>query len=165
MDPAPVANFVRLPLLVGVLALASCGGPELPLEVKTFKVLDAKLDPSTDPMVRGEKQRRLFGAVSLKEQRERLGNYYTILWHDPAGPGEVEVLFEYQQGGTASKILRQVKRFPATDSSGEAEFAIIGENYLQHGRVLAWQITLSRGGKTIASERSYLWPKNPAQRW
>jgi hypothetical protein len=156
---------IRLPIVLGILALASCAGPRPPLEVKTFKVLDVKIDSSADPMVRGEKQRRLYGAVSLLEQRERLGNYYTVLWQDPAAPGEVEVLFEYQQGGTASRILRQVRRFPATAASGEAEFAIIGSNYLEHGRVLAWQITLSRGGRVIASERSYLWPKTPIEKW
>lgn len=156
---------IRLPILLGILALASCGGPEPPLLVKSFKVLDTEIDPSTDPMVRGEKQRRLHGAVSLKEQRERMGNYYTVLWHDPEGSGEVEVMFEYQQGGTASKILRQVRRFPATESSGKTEFAIIGRDYAEHGRVLSWQITLSRGGRVLASERSYLWPTTPALKW
>ena len=32
------------------------------------------------------------------------GQYYTLIWHDPAGAGqgEVEVVFQYQQGATAS---------------------------------------------------------------
>jgi hypothetical protein len=147
------------PLLLGVALLASCAGPRAPLEVKTFKLLDTKLDTSVDAMVRGEKMRRLHGAVSVAEQRERLGSYYTATWHDPAGAGRggVEVIFEYQQGATASKVLRQSRTFPADATTGIADFSVIGANYRKNGRVLAWQITLSRGGRAIASERSHMW--------
>lgn len=151
-------TITRLSLL-GLALLASCAGPQPPLVVKQFKMLDTKLDASIDPMVRGEKQRRLYGAVSMAERRERLGSYYTVLWHDPkgAGSGEVQVLFEYQQGATASKVKRLVKRFPAGDAAGRAEFSILGSDYLRNGRVLAWQTTLSRGGRVLATERSHLW--------
>lgn len=149
------------PLLLGAALLASCTGPQAPLEVKTFRMLDTKMDTTIDPMVRGEKQRRLHGAVSVAEQQERLGAYYTAVWHDSAGAGrgEVEVLLEYQQGATASKVLRQSRKFPAASTTGRADFAVTGANYQKNGRVLAWQITLSRGGRVLASERSHMWRK------
>jgi hypothetical protein len=152
------------PFLLGAALLASCAGPPAPLEVKTFKMLDTQIDTSIDPMVRGEKMRRLHGAVTVAEQQERLGAYYTAIWHDPAGTGSggVEVLFEYQQGATASKVLRQSRKFPADATTGRADFAVTGVNYAKNGRVLAWQITLSRGGRVIASERSHLWRKPAA---
>jgi len=151
------------PLLLGFALLASCAGTQSPLVVKQFKMLDTKVDVSIDPMVRGEKQRRLHGAVSLAEQQARLGAYYSILWHDPAGAGsgEVEVLFKYQQGATASLVKRQSKRFPATATSGQMDFSVIGADYRRNGRVLAWQATLSRGGRVLATERSYLWRTPP----
>ena len=155
-----MSSFRLLPLL-GAALIASCAGPQPPLEVKTFKLSDTKLDHSIDPMVRGEKIRRLYGAVSVAEQQERLGAYYTAVWCDPqgAGSGEVEVRFEYQQGATASKVLQQVRKFPASAASGQADFAITGSNYLKNGRVLAWRITLLRNGREIASERSHMWRK------
>jgi uncharacterized protein YcfL len=147
---------------VGLLLLTGCGGTDAPLVVKQFKVLDTSADLSADPMVSNEKQRRLHGAITAAEKRERLGAYYTLLWHDPAGPGEVEVRFEYQQAASASKVLRRSQWFAAGESSGVAEFAITGTDYLRNGRVTAWQASLLRGGRVIATERSYLWRKRPA---
>ena len=156
--------FVRS-LLLGFSLLASCAGPHPSLVVKQFKMLDTKIDQTIDPMIRGEKQRRLHGAISMAERRERLGIYYTLLWEDPdgVGNGDVEVVFEYQQGATASKVKRMSKQFAATGSSGRVELAVIGSDYLQNGRVLAWQATLTRGGRVLATQRSYLWrtPSEP----
>ena len=110
-------------------------------------------------MVRMEKERRLRGAVSMAERKERLGQYYTLLWDDPSGAGQggVEVTFEYQQGATASLVKRLVKSFPASETNGIAEFAVIGENYFKGGKVLAWKATLQRGKRVIATRQSYLW--------
>lgn len=110
-------------------------------------------------MVRMEKERRLRGAVSMAERRQRLGQYYTVLWNDPngAGSGPVEVVFEYQQGASASRVKRITRTFPATDTQGSASFAIVGEDFFKNGRVLAWQVRLLRGGRELASNRSYLW--------
>lgn len=110
-------------------------------------------------MVRMEKARHLRGAVSMEERRKRLGQYYTIIWFDPKGThlGKAEVVFQYQQGGSGSRVKRMTKQFPANAGQGTAEFAVVGDDYLKNGRVLAWQATVSRGGQEIASKRSYLW--------
>ena len=110
-------------------------------------------------MVRMEKNRHLHGSVSMAERRLRLGQYYTLIWSDPAGAGSgpVDVVFQYQQGATASRVKRMTKAFPAGDATGIAEFAVIGEDYFKNGKVLAWKATVSRGGRELASKRSYLW--------
>lgn len=110
-------------------------------------------------MVRMEKERRLHGAVSMAERRQRLGQYYTLIWRDSAGvnQGPVEVVFQYQQGATGSRKKRITHEFPASASNGIVEFAVIGDNYLKGGRVLAWQATVLRNGRELASSRSYLW--------
>ncbi len=110
-------------------------------------------------MVRMEKNRRLLGAVSFAERRQRLGQYYTLFWSDPAGAGSgpVEVLFEFQQGATASRVKHIQKDFPDTEAEGKAEFAVIGDDYFDNGRVLAWRATLRRGNRVLAQKRSYLW--------
>lgn len=110
-------------------------------------------------MVRMEKARRLHGAVSMTERRQRLGQYYTLVWHDPegAGKGPVEVGFEYQQGATASRVKRMIKSFPASESSGIADFAVTGNDYFTNGKVLAWRASVRRDGRELASRQSYLW--------
>lgn len=145
--------------LVAVFLLGACSGPPPPLVVKQFSLRDQKANSQDEPMIRMEKERRLRGAVSMAERKERLGQYYTLLWSHPEGVGQgsVEVVFQYQQGATASRIKRMEKNFPASCGRGTAEFAVIGKNYFEGGRVLAWKATVRRGGKVISSRQSYLW--------
>ena len=143
-----------IPFLAAGL-LASCAADRAPLVVKTYQLRDQERDPDADPMARMEKHRRLRGAVSLEQRRERLGQYYTVLWNDPAAGTPVTVTFEYQQGG--SRVKRMTRDFPADAVEGRAEFAITGDDFFENGRVLAWRVTLDRGGNEVASRQSYLW--------
>jgi hypothetical protein len=153
---ARVKRFV--PFLTALI-LSACAGPPETLVVKQFLLRDQERGASEDPMVRMEKARRLHGAVSMAERRQRLGQYYTLVWHDSAGAGKgaVEAVFEYQQGATASRVKRMTKSFPASDASGVADFAVIGDDYFTGGKVLAWRASVLRGGRELASSQSYLW--------
>ena len=144
---------------LAAIALGACAGPPETLVVKQFVLRDQERGTYEDPMVTMEKARRLHGAVSMTERRQRLGQYYTLVWHDPdgAGNGPVEVVFEYQQGATASRVKRMTKSFPASDASGIADFAVIGDDYFTGGKVLAWRATVRRDGRELASRQSYLW--------
>ena len=149
---------MRRLLLVALSAvLASCAGDSRKLEVKQFVLRDATSDFNEDPMIRGEKTRRLFGAIGVREQSQRLGQYYTVLWRDEAGGAPVEVVFEYQQGATGSRIKRSVQKFAPDASSGKAEFNVTGDNYTKGGKVLGWKVSLVRGGQVLDSRKSYLW--------
>ncbi len=145
--------------MMALLALASCAGPRETLVVKQYLLRDQTRDSGAEPMARMEKERRLRGAISMDERRQRLGQYYTLLWSDPegAGTGPVEVVFEYRQGATGSRVKRMAKSFPAADAEGGASFSVVGDDYFENGRVLAWQASVSRGGRELASSRSYLW--------
>ncbi|BCU76175.1 hypothetical protein llg_08900 [Luteolibacter sp. LG18] len=144
-------------ILVALTALlASCASRQ-PLVVKQFTLRDAGSDYNEDPMIRGEKLRRLHGAIGVNEQAQRLGQYYDVIWSDASTGAPAEIVFEYQQGATGSRVKRQTKQFDASATAGKAEFAIIGDNYTKGGKVLAWRISLRRGGQEIASRRSYLW--------
>jgi hypothetical protein len=149
----------RILILLAALCLGACAGKPEALAVKQFQLRDQVRKNDDEPMVRMEKERRLRGAVSMAERRQRLGQYYTLLWQDPAGVGRgpVEVVFQYQQGATASRVKRMTKTFPASAAQGTAEFAVIGDDYFTGGRVLAWKATVLRGGREFASRRSYLW--------
>lgn len=146
-------------IALAALALIPACAPSQPksLEVKQYVLRDQETGRSEDPMARMEKMRRLHGAVSMEERRQRLGQYYTLVWHDSAGAGSggVTALFEYQQGSSA--IRRLTRSFPASETSGVADFAVTGDDYFKNGRVLAWRASISRGGREIASKQSYLW--------
>ncbi len=149
---------LRYSLLLA-LSLGACAGQRGPLVVKQFQLRDQVPFATDEPMTRMEKQRRLHGAVTLADRRNRLGQYYDIFWNDAAGAnqGPVELIFEYQQGATASLVKRMSHTFPASDTSGTAEFSVIGDDYFKGGKVLAWKVTLLRGDRTTATRQSYLW--------
>lgn len=137
-------------------ALAACSGSVEPLTVKQYTLRDQDTSVVDDPMVQNEKLRRLHGAVSLEERKQRLGQYYTVLWNADAG-AEKEIVFRFQQGASGSRIKELRRSIPAGTSEGKEEFSIIGDNYFRNGRVLAWKIDLTANGETIASKQSYLW--------
>jgi len=151
-----VKNFFGLLVM---MSLVACSGTPQTLVVKQFQVRDQVRNSDDNPMVRMEKERRLLGAVSMAERRQRLGQYYTLQWYDPAGVGRgaVRVTFLYQQGATGSLVKRMTKDFSADTAEGIAEFAVIGDNYFKGGKVLTWKATVSRGDRELASRQSYLW--------
>lgn len=145
-------------LTIAVLGflIIGCAKNTDPLVVKMQIVRDQNTLNKEDPMVDHEKAIRLHGAVSMQERRQRLGQYYTVLWKADAGVNK-EILFEYQQANSGSKI-KTIKRHLDVDAlSGKEEFSVIGDNYFDNGRVLTWRITLIADGKTIATKQSYLW--------
>ena len=144
--------------LMVILCLTGCS-TRSSLEVDSFFMRDFSMPAPEEPMVRMEKLRRLHGAITAAERNERLGHYYTMHWSDPAGAGkgEVELIFEYQQGATASLVKRQSQRFDSSSRNGKTEFRVTGADFSKGGRVLAWKATLKRGGREIASHHSYLW--------
>jgi hypothetical protein len=163
LNPDPVLIESRIVnlcyILLAVSLLAACTGPREPLVVKQFYLRDQVMRLTDEPMVKMEKERHLRGAVSMEERRNRLGQYYTLIWNDPAGvgQGQAELIFQYQQGASASLVKRMIKNFPADESRGTAEFAVIGEDYFKNGKVLTWKATLQRGKRVIATRQSYLW--------
>jgi hypothetical protein len=146
-------------LFLFLLGLGACAGPDSHLTVKQFYLRDQVEDDLEDPMMRGEKSRILHGAVSMAERRDRLGQYYTILWNDANGVGSapVEIRFDYRQGGSASRIKTRSETFSADTSSGKAVFSVIGDDYFKRGKVIGWKVTLLRGGKVLSTKQSYLW--------
>jgi len=124
--------------------------------IKQFTLRDQETSVADDPMVQNEKLRRLHGAVSIEERKQRLGQYYAVLWNADAA-AEKKIVFRYQQGASGSRIKEMHRTLPTGSSSGKEEFSIIGDNYFKNGRVLAWKIDLTANGETIASKQSYLW--------
>lgn len=146
-------------LALGVLlVLSSCGGPERALEIRQYHLSSLDADTGGVDSIRAEKLKRLHGAVSTEEQRDRLGHYYTIRWRGPEGREEmpVRIVFAYRQAATGSEIHRVEVERPAK-RRGAVEIRITGSNYLEGGRVLAWQLSYYRGDDLIATRQSYLW--------
>lgn len=145
-------------LFIAVLGflVMGCAKTTDPLVVKMHTIRDETMSVEDNPMVRHERIRRFHGAISMEERRQRLGQYYTVLWQAEAGV-EKEILFEYQQAKSGSKIKTMKRGLNPNADSGKVEFTVIGDDYFDNGRVLTWKISLIAGGETIATEQSYMW--------
>jgi hypothetical protein len=53
--------------------------------------------------------------------------------------------------------MKQEVQVAAPRKKNKTEFQIIGQPYLQSGRVVAWRIQVIQGGQVIGQETSFLW--------
>ena len=143
-------------ILIASFVLSSCGSDRA-LEVRPTHLRNLEIEDAGKPMSRGDQRRLLYGAIGVREQEQRLGHYYVVLWDNDQVGEPVKVVFEYQQGSTGSIVHRKVQEFDGSDTSGRAEFKIVGDDYLKGGRVLAWKCSLYRGDVEVAKRHSYLW--------
>ncbi len=151
----------QLLALLTTIFVASCSTPKDSLQVQQYHLRESMFQENNDPMVRGEVQRRLHGAITLAERREKIGQYYTVSYcrsreESQANAAPVKIIFEYQQAVTASAIKRMEKSVSCTDEQ-EVEFAVVGEDYAKNGRVLTWRVRVMEGEQVLAEKRSYLW--------
>ena len=173
------ARVVRIPLLAAFcLALTACAGtPPKSYQVENPKTLPVALDPNFElrkaqqyfldpapkqltgqinPAVTFERGYRLYGAVTALDQRQRFGNYFDFFWraHRDA---EVRVRLEYRQEKLHAFVQAREARYPHARGHHQTEFAIIGDDFFDDGRVIAWRVSLIVDGRIVAAKHSYLW--------
>jgi hypothetical protein len=103
-----------------------------------------------------ERTYRMYGAITGADQRQRYGNYFDFFWRTKR-PANVTVRLEYRQEKLRSFV--QAREIPYANAKGnhKTEFAVIGDDYLNDGRVIAWRCLLIENGRIVAENRSYLW--------
>lgn len=103
-----------------------------------------------------ERTYRLYGAVSQADKNRRFGNYLDFFWRVKR-PANVTVRLEYRQEKLRAFVQAREISYPNATGNNKTEFAIIGDDYFQDGRVIAWRCLLIEDGKIVAENRSYLW--------
>jgi len=119
---------------------------------------DAEAHPqSTDnEMILFERQRVNFGAINSVQRRARSGNYFTFFWRT-SRHANLTFRLEYRQEKLGSYV--EAQEVPYTDAHGSVrtQFNVIGDDYYQNGRVVAWRALLIENGKIVGLTQSYLW--------
>ncbi|MGC6425850.1 MAG: hypothetical protein ACON5H_02500 [Akkermansiaceae bacterium] len=157
---------MKAPILLPALcALAvtsvSCAPKEL-LSIRQFRLADVEVERDSyhrydeNQFIRGEVNKRTYGAITAKEREQRKGHYYNVNWTQLSGTDPVKVVFEYRQASTGDRVKKLTKVLSAT-ASGSTEFQVIGADYQKNGRVLSWRISLYDGAQKVATKQSYLW--------
>ena len=103
-----------------------------------------------------ERQYRLFGAVTKLDQHQRFGNYFDFFWRVKQ-PADVTVRLEYRQEKLHAHVQAQEISYPEIRGNHKTEFRVIGDDYFDGGRVIAWRCLLINGGRIVAENRSFLW--------
>ena len=103
-----------------------------------------------------ERTYRLYGAITAADKNQRYGNYFDFFWRVKR-PANVTVRLEYRQEKLRSFVQAREFAYPNAKGSLKTEFAIIGDDYFQDGRVTAWRCLLIENGHIVAENRSYLW--------
>lgn len=168
---------MRIPLAVSFLVLASCATQPKPYQVEKPKPLPVALekdfefrkvkqyflDPmarplsgQVDPSVSFERSYRMYGAITALDGRQRFGNYFDFFWV-ARRPAHVRVRLEYRQEKLHALVQAREVDYPHGRGHHQTEFAIIGDDFFDDGRVIAWRALLIVDGRIVATTRSYLW--------
>ena len=112
--------------------------------------------PTTDPMIAFERVRVNHGAVTQYDRQQRYGQYYTFFWKSERKT-DLTVRFEYRQQRLGSYVQAKELIYPAVKGSVKSQFAVIGDDYTEDGKVTAWRALLIDNGRIVALTQSFLW--------
>ena len=106
-----------------------------------------------------ERQYRLFGAVTGVDTRQRFGDYFDFFWRAKR-PADLTVRLEYRQEKLHEHVQAQEISYRNVRGTHKTEFKVIGDDYLDDGRVIAWRCLLIENGRIVAENRSYMWEQH-----
>jgi len=109
-----------------------------------------------DAPITFERQYRLYGAVTALDRRQRFGDYFDFFWRAKR-PSDVTVRLEYRQAKLHEHVQAQEITYRNVRGTHKTEFKVIGDDYLDDGRVIAWRCLLITNGRIVAENRSFLW--------
>jgi hypothetical protein len=103
-----------------------------------------------------ERTYRMYGAISNADRNQRFGNYMDFFWRVKR-PANVTIRLEYRQEKLRAFVQAREISYANAKGNYKSEFNIIGDDYFQDGRVIAWRCLLIENGHIVAENRSYLW--------
>lgn len=109
-----------------------------------------------DASITFERQYRLHGAVTALDQHQRFGNYFDFFWR-ARRDADVTVRLEYRQEKLHEHVQAQEISYANARGSHKTEFKVIGDDYFDDGRVIAWRCLLIENGRIVAENRSFAW--------
>lgn len=112
--------------------------------------------PTSDEMIAFERQRVIFGAVTLVDRLQRYGQYYTFFWR-ASRKTDLTLRFEYRQQKLGSYVQAKEISYPGVKGSIQSQFQVIGDDYSEDGKVTAWRALLIENGRIVGLTQSFLW--------
>src|SRR5687768_14123968 len=112
--------------------------------------------PSIDEMISFERKRVNFGAVNNYDRQQRYGHYFTFFWRAERR-ADVTVRLEYRQENLGPHVQAREKTYSGAKGTMKSDFAVIGDDYREDGRITAWRAVIIENGRIVALNQSFLW--------
>lgn len=125
-------------------------------KVKQYYFSNLRMPPTTSEPVMFERQYVEWGMVDSIDRQARLGNYFDFFWRT-SEEADVTVRLEYRQSALGNYVMAQERYYPQARGSFRSSFSVIGDDYLESGRVTAWRILLIVDGRIVAFRQSFMW--------
>jgi hypothetical protein len=109
-----------------------------------------------DASITFERQYRLFGAVTRLDEHQRFGDYFDFFWRTRR-LAPITVRLEYRQEKLHAHVQAQEVQYGTVHGNLRTSFKVVGDDYFDNGRVIAWRCLLIENGVIVAENRSYLW--------
>jgi hypothetical protein len=152
VDPLPVALSDDFQFRKTKLFFLS----ETPPKTRKSALSSAQNAGIAEASMNFERTYRMYGAITGADQRQRFGNYFDFFWR-ARRPANVTVRLEYRQEKLRSFVQAREVTYPNAKGNHKTEFTLIGDDYLNDGRVTSWRCLLIENGRIVAENRSYLW--------
>jgi hypothetical protein len=171
MKPLPVTLYV----IISIFLLPSCATqpPVVELEkpdilplslnpafqirkIKQFFLEPEEWKPTASIPANAERAYYTWGALDSTELNLRRGNYIDVFWRT-SERADVTVRLEYRQTKLGNKVSAKEVFYPSARGSYRSQFKIVGDEYLEFGRVTQWRVLLIVNGRIVAFRQSFLW--------
>lgn len=129
---------------------------ENPPKTRRSALSSAQVPGIAEASMNFERTYRLYGAITAADQRQRFGNYFDFFWRAKR-PANITVRLEYRQERLRSFVQAREISYQNAKGNHKTAFAVIGDDYLNDGRVISWRCLLIENGRIVAENRSYLW--------
>jgi hypothetical protein len=117
----------------------------------------ATFRPSRSEAVSFMRRSYMWPATTRQEQDALRGSYLNFYWWNHGAPQDVTVRLEYHQAGLGNEVLAREIYYPQMSGSRCSVFKIIGDDYLENGRVTSWRALLIVNNRIVGLTQSFLW--------
>lgn len=113
--------------------------------------------PTHSEFIDFERRQYMWPATTKLEQDELRGNYFNFYWWNHGPAKDITFRFEYRQAGLGNTVLAREVTYPQMKGSKRTIFKVIGDDYLENGRVTSWRAVLIVDNRIVALTQSFLW--------
>lgn len=172
----PASSLQPFFALLAAFFLAACATESPVIKLATANVLPLAInrdfafrketqflnDPATFHSSRSEavnfmRRSYMWPATTKLEQDAIRGSYLNFYWWNHGPRQDVTIRLEYHQAGLGNEVLAREISYPQMSGSRTSVFKIIGDDYLENGRVTSWRALLIVDGKIVGLTQSFLW--------